>query len=298
MARVGTTLNALLDRLTEDRARVRRLAAQVISAQDEERARVARELHDSTAQMLTARDAPARRRGAGEHVARARRAHRDAARAGGRGARGGALAVAHHAPARARRPRPRRRAGVAGAPDARAGRRSTCEVFADADSAADPARRWRRCSTAWRRRRCATRRATPRRGTSSCGCGARRDARRRSRWRTTVAASTCGAPRSAGRAWDCSPCGSGSALVNGTLAVTSAPGRGTRVVATVPLTDIDWTGARHDAIRVVLVDDHAIVRTGLKAVLGAAPEIDVVGEASGGQRGGRAARRTRRPTWS
>ena len=54
MARVGTTLNALLDRLTEDRARERRLAALVISAQDEERARVARELHDSTAQTLTA----------------------------------------------------------------------------------------------------------------------------------------------------------------------------------------------------------------------------------------------------
>ena len=35
-------------------------------------------------------------------------------------------------------------------------------------------------------------------------------------------------------------------------------------------------------IRVVLVDDHAIVRTGLKAVLGAAQEIEVVGEASGG----------------
>jgi two-component system, NarL family, response regulator NreC len=35
-------------------------------------------------------------------------------------------------------------------------------------------------------------------------------------------------------------------------------------------------------IRVVLVDDHAIVRTGLKAVLGGAPEIDVVGEASSG----------------
>lgn len=54
MARVGTTFNTLLDRLTEDRERVRRLAAQVISAQDEERARVARELHDSTAQILTA----------------------------------------------------------------------------------------------------------------------------------------------------------------------------------------------------------------------------------------------------
>ncbi len=35
-------------------------------------------------------------------------------------------------------------------------------------------------------------------------------------------------------------------------------------------------------IRVVLVDDHAIVRTGLRAVLGAAPEIEVVGEASSG----------------
>lgn len=35
-------------------------------------------------------------------------------------------------------------------------------------------------------------------------------------------------------------------------------------------------------IRVVLVDDHAILRTGLRAVLGAAPEVEVVGEASGG----------------
>lgn len=36
------------------------------------------------------------------------------------------------------------------------------------------------------------------------------------------------------------------------------------------------------AIRVVLVDDHAIVRTGLRAVLGAARDIEVVGEAGGG----------------
>jgi signal transduction histidine kinase len=54
MTRIGTTLNTLLDRLAADRDRVRRLASQVISAQDEERARVARELHDSTAQMLAA----------------------------------------------------------------------------------------------------------------------------------------------------------------------------------------------------------------------------------------------------
>jgi DNA-binding NarL/FixJ family response regulator len=36
------------------------------------------------------------------------------------------------------------------------------------------------------------------------------------------------------------------------------------------------------AIRVVLVDDHAIVRTGLKAVLADEGDIEVVGEASGG----------------
>ncbi len=36
-------------------------------------------------------------------------------------------------------------------------------------------------------------------------------------------------------------------------------------------------------IRVVLVDDHVIVRTGLKAVLGAEPDVEVVGEASGGR---------------
>ena len=35
-------------------------------------------------------------------------------------------------------------------------------------------------------------------------------------------------------------------------------------------------------IRVVLVDDHAIVRTGLKAVIGATPGMTVVGEADGG----------------
>lgn len=38
-----------------------------------------------------------------------------------------------------------------------------------------------------------------------------------------------------------------------------------------------------DLIRVVLADDHTVVRTGLKAVLGTAKDIDVVGEAKDGR---------------
>jgi signal transduction histidine kinase len=52
--RVGNTLNILLDGLSADRARLRTLANQVIQAGDRERATLARELHDSTAQSLAA----------------------------------------------------------------------------------------------------------------------------------------------------------------------------------------------------------------------------------------------------
>ncbi|HEX6037438.1 sensor histidine kinase [Longimicrobium sp.] len=74
IARIGITLNALLDRLLADQARVRYLTAQAIGAADAERAHLARELHDSTAQSLSAvemllaatlADAPAGPAGAG-----------------------------------------------------------------------------------------------------------------------------------------------------------------------------------------------------------------------------------------
>jgi signal transduction histidine kinase len=52
VARTGRALNTLLDDLMQERARIRRLAAKVIHAQDEERARISRELHDGAAQTI------------------------------------------------------------------------------------------------------------------------------------------------------------------------------------------------------------------------------------------------------
>lgn len=52
--RVASMFNILLDGLVADRARTRRLATELISAADKERAAISRELHDSAAQSLAA----------------------------------------------------------------------------------------------------------------------------------------------------------------------------------------------------------------------------------------------------
>jgi signal transduction histidine kinase len=54
LGRLRATLNVLLDGLTQDREQMRRLANEVIRAGDRERAHIARELHDGTAQTLAA----------------------------------------------------------------------------------------------------------------------------------------------------------------------------------------------------------------------------------------------------
>lgn len=54
MAGVGETLNRLVDELTADRGRMRRLAAEVIRVGDRERAALGHALHDSAAQSLAA----------------------------------------------------------------------------------------------------------------------------------------------------------------------------------------------------------------------------------------------------
>lgn len=54
LIRLGSTINNLLDALAAEKMRIQKLGAEVIYAQDAERARVARELHDSIAQTLAA----------------------------------------------------------------------------------------------------------------------------------------------------------------------------------------------------------------------------------------------------
>lgn len=86
-----------------------------------------------------------------------------------------------------------------------------------------------------------------------------------------------------------------AALVGGNLDIASAPGKGTRVTLHVPVVarsgdaPLQSADVSHpqktaaDVLRVVLVDDHAMVREGLKAILESHPNIRVIAEGEDGQ---------------
>ena len=67
-------------------------------------------------------------------------------------------------------------------------------------------------------------------------------------------------------------------LLGGRLTIDSAPGAGHARRIEVPSVE-----AVMSAIRVLIVDDHAIVRDGIRALLSRAEDMTVVGEAGGGR---------------
>ena len=80
-----------------------------------------------------------------------------------------------------------------------------------------------------------------------------------------------------------------AALVGASLEIESAPGQGTTVLVRIAVP----AGASSDAImaektnplRILLADDHVTVRQGLKLLIDAEPDMEVVGEAERRQRG-------------
>jgi signal transduction histidine kinase/ActR/RegA family two-component response regulator len=95
-------------------------------------------------------------------------------------------------------------------------------------------------------------------------------------------------------------------LLGGSLDIDSAPGQGSRITLTAPLQRIRGTGgtapsrldtaepgtravgaspeaSRTGKIRILVVDDHAVVRQGLARLLTAEPDMEIVGEAANGE---------------
>ena len=77
------------------------------------------------------------------------------------------------------------------------------------------------------------------------------------------------------------------AILGGELRISSEPGAGTTVLAEVPLPEdtevADYVSRESVPARLLIVDDHALVREGIWSMLASAPDLEVIGEAANGR---------------
>ncbi len=72
--------------------------------------------------------------------------------------------------------------------------------------------------------------------------------------------------------------------LGGNLNINSTPKKGTRITMSIPLKLHKTTQKKGEAaMKILIVDDHGIVREGLKSLIEQQPEMEVVGEAENGQ---------------
>ena len=73
-----------------------------------------------------------------------------------------------------------------------------------------------------------------------------------------------------------------ASLLGGQCLIDSKPGEGTRVWTTVSLPENRWRQTM-TPVKLLLVDDHEIVRAGLRMLFSAEPDVQIVGEAASGR---------------
>src|SRR4051812_29246644 len=84
-------------------------------------------------------------------------------------------------------------------------------------------------------------------------------------------------------AWACSGCASAWAWWAGACSSSRATARGRRSGPASPCLGLRGGWIMTAKLRVLLADDHNVVRAGLRALIDAQPDMEVVGEAADGE---------------